>query len=271
LVTVTNTPLSQLYETNDVPHTYAVAAKVSENDPIDHGLTIIIGVNYATAFRTFRHNFQKLAGFEWNNRFEKSTDNATLAPLPRPRYDFIVAGKGSPPGKLAKKGKEKAGEPEEPTSEQVRERLEAAFIKQKYRYRLPDAGTPRGTMIDGSHYKHQNKKSVYELFGKAADRGAEAIKIKEEAKAESKRLLKNLKKRQGPVEVVIIDSDDDEDDESEGEEDDESDEDEEMEGTQGYVAVKAPPANDQMVAGSDAAPGAADEDFTMVDAPVSQV
>lgn len=127
-------------------------------------------------------------------------------------------------------------------------------------------------MIDGSHYKHQNKKSVYELFGKAADRGAEAIKIKEEAKAESKRLLKNLKKRQGPVEVVIIDSDDDDDDdESEGEEDDESDEDEEMEGTQGYVAVKAPLANDQMVAGSDAAPRAADEDFTMIDAPLSQV
>ncbi|THV93464.1 hypothetical protein D6D27_04351 [Aureobasidium pullulans] len=258
-----------LYETNDVPHTYAVAAKVAENDPIDHGLTIIIGVNYATAFRTFRHNFQKLAGFEWNNRFEKSTDRATLAPLPRPKYDFIVAGKGSPPGKLAKKGKEKAGEPGEPTSEQVRERLEAAFIKQKYRYRLPDAGTPCGTMIDGSHYKHQNK-SVYELFGKAADRGAEAIKIKEEAKAESKRLLKNLKKRQGPVEVVIIDSDDDEDDESEGEEDDESDEDEEMEGIQGYVAVKAPVAGNVVLMDLDG-PARVEEDYTMVDAPNAQI
>ncbi|KAI5194497.1 hypothetical protein E4T39_08640 [Aureobasidium subglaciale] len=268
---------SKLYETNADPHSYAVVVKMAEKDPQDHDTTTVQGVNFATAFKCWRDNFKTLTGNDWDNRVQKFSDQPALALLPRPNITIIAPSKSSPPGKLSKltkkpssKGKEKEEQnSDEPTAEELQERLNTAFTRQKYRYRLPSKSKPRGTMPDGSHYKHQDNKAVYDLFGKTADRGAEAMKIKEEAKEEAKRLKKLVNRKKKPIEIVVIDSDDEEED---SEEDEGSDEDEDMEGGEenGYVAVNAVGSDVEMKVVDTNGP-AIEQDFAMVDAPAAQV
>jgi hypothetical protein len=219
----------------------------------------------------------------WDARIKKFTDGPSLAPLRRPNITVVAPGKNSPPGKLSKVTKKgKAGaKTEEESAEEKQERLEALFAKMKYRYRLPAEGEPRGTMADGSHYTHQDNKTAYDLFGKAADRSHEAIAAKEAFKEEVKRLKrlelkKQNRKQNEPQEVVVIDSDSDDDEEEEeedeGSEEEESQgEDEEME--DGYVAVKAAGRDVEMqVAGCvDSIESGVEQDFTMVDAPTNQI
>ncbi|KAG9962759.1 hypothetical protein KCU61_g4352, partial [Aureobasidium melanogenum] len=275
-----------LYETNaGPPHYYSVIVKIPEKTSIDgYELTTVHNVNFPTAFKCLRENFKVLTGASWDNRIKKFSDGPSLAPLPRPHIIVTPPSKTSPPGKLSKitkkgkSGKEPTAEAED-TPETIKQRLESAFAAQKYRYRLPAEEEPRGTMPDGSHYAHQNKKSVYDLFGKVADRSAEILAAKEAKKEEIKRLRRMALKRQNQQvksnpEVVIIDSDDEEESEEE-EGQDEEDEDEEME--EGYVAVNAAGKDVEMqsvdsvdVAGNGARAGAGEEDFTMVDAPTAQ-
>jgi hypothetical protein len=219
----------------------------------------------------------------WDARIKKFTDGPSLAPLRRPNITVVAPKKNSPPGKLSKVTKKgKAGaKTEEESAEEKQERLEALFAKMKYRYRLPAEGEPRGTMADGSHYTHQDNKTAYDLFGKAADRSHEAIAAKEAFKEEVKRLKrlelkKQNRKQNEPQEVVVIDSDSDDDEEEEeedeGSEEEESQgEDEEME--DGYVAVKAAGRDVEMqVAGCvDSIESGVEQDFTMVDAPTNQI
>lgn len=153
----------------------------------------------------------------------------------------------------------------------VKQRLERAFSAQKYRYRLPAEGQPRGTMPDGSHYDRQTTKNVYDLFGKTADRSAETLAAKEAKKEEIKRLSRMALKRQNQKpEIVVIESDDEEES---GEEEEEGDEDGDEEMEDGYVAVNAG-GKDVEMQGIDsvdtAGNGAGMEDFTMVDAPTTQ-
>lgn len=234
-----------------------------------------------------RDNFKVLTGVSWETRIKRFGDGPSLAPLPHPKITVLPPAKNSPPGKLSKvtkKGKETA-EAEE-TPEALQRKLEAAFAAQKYRYRVPAEGTPRGTMPDGPHYAHQTAKSVYDLFGKFADRGAEMVAAKEAEKEEIKRLRRMALKRQNQqpkiqsTDVVVIDSDDEE--EGEEEEDEESVEDEEEAGEDeemedGYVAVNAAGKDVDMqnidsvdAVGNGAGAGAGEEDFTMVDAPTAQ-
>ncbi|KAI5273513.1 hypothetical protein E4T47_03258 [Aureobasidium subglaciale] len=264
-----------LYETNADPHSYAVVIKMAEKDPQDHDTTTVQGVNFATAFKCWRDNFKTLTGNEWNNRIKKCSDQPALAPLPRLKITIVAPSKSSPPGKLSKltkKGKEsEQQQSDEPTAEELQKRLNTAFLRQKYRYRLPSEDKPRGTMPDGSHYKHQDNKAVYDLFGKTVDRGVEAMKIKEEAKEEAKRLKKFVNRKKKPVEIVIIDSDDEEEDSEEDEGSDE-DEDGDMEGGEeiGYVTVNAVGSDVEMKVVDTAGPPI-DQDFAMVDAPAAQV
>ena len=220
---------------------------------------------------------------QWDARVKKFTDGPSLAPLPRPKITVVAPGKNSPPGKLSKitkNGKTKAkAEAEDP--EEKDKSLEAAFAAMKYRYRLPAEDKPRGTMADGSHYTRQNNKTVYDLFGKAADRSDEVIAAKETFKEEVKRLRRLELKKQNrkleqnkqaePTEVVVIDSDDDEEEEDESSEEEESqEEDEQME--DGYVAVKAAGRDVKMQVNGcvDSIELGADQDYTMVDAPATQ-
>jgi hypothetical protein len=222
-------------------------------------------------------NFKVFTGVSWDGRIKKFTDGPSLAPLPRPRITVVALGKNSPPGKLpkvTKKGKTGAKTEEESPEEKL-EKMEAAFAKMKYRYRLPAEGEPRGTMADGSHYTHQDNKTAYDLFGKAADRSHEAIAAKEAFKEEVKRLRRlELKKRNRkqdkPMEVVVIDSDDEEEDEG-SEEEESQGEDEDME--DGYVAVK--PADKDVEMQIDGCvesieSGVEQEDYTVVDAATTQ-
>lgn len=214
---------------------------------------------------------------EWDARVKKFSDGSSLAPLPRAKITVVAPGMGSPPGKLSKvskTGKTNAkAEPED--AQEKTKRLEAAFAASKYRYRLPAEGEPRGTMADGSHYTHQDNKSVYDLFGEAADRSHEVIAAREAFKEEVERLKKlelrkqirksGQNKQAEPVEVVIIDSDDEEEDEKSEEE-----EDEEME--EGYVAAKGDGRDvDMQVNGSfnSIEPGV-EQDYIMVDAATTQ-
>lgn len=230
-----------------------------------------------------RDDFKVLTGVSWDNRIKKFSDGSSLAPLPRPKITVLPPPKNSPPGKLSKvtkKGKETTEAEETPEAQQ--KRLEAAFAAQKYRYRLPAEGMPRGTMPDGSHYAHQNTKSMYDLFGKSADRSAEIVAIKEAKKEEIKRLRRMALKRQNQQpkiepEIVVIDSDDEEEEESgeeesgEGESEEEEGEDVEME--DGYVAFNAPGKDVDMQSTDSVdnnAIGAGMEDYTMVDAPAAQ-
>jgi hypothetical protein len=234
-------------------------------------------------------NFKAFTGVPWDARIKKFTDGPSLAPLRRPNITVVAPGKNSPPGKLSKvtkKGKTGAKTKEESAEEKL-ERLEALFAKMKYRYRLPAEGEPRGTMVDGSHYTHQDNKTAYDLFGKATDRSHEAIAAKEAFKEEVKRLkrleLKKQNRKQNkqnePQEVVVIDSDSDdneedeeEEDEDEGSEQEESQrEDEEME--DGYVAVKAAGRDVEMQVDDcvDSIESGVEQDFTMVDAPATQI
>ncbi|KAG9893492.1 hypothetical protein KCU94_g12862, partial [Aureobasidium melanogenum] len=250
-----------LYETNaGPPQYYSVVVKIPEKTSIDdYDLTTVNNVNFTTAFKCMRDNFKVLTGVSWDNRIKKFSDGPSLAPLPHPNITVTPPSKTSPPGKLSKitkKGKSgKEDAQAEETPEAFKQRLEAAFAAQKYRYQLPAEGEPHGTMPDGSHYFHQNKKSVYDLFGKQ-------VKSKPE--------------------VVIIDSDDEEEEEETAEEEsgeeeteEEEDADEEME--DGYVAVNAVGKDVEMqsidsvdIAGNEAGAGAGEEDFTMVDAPTAQ-
>ncbi|KAG9523881.1 hypothetical protein KCV07_g2154, partial [Aureobasidium melanogenum] len=284
-----------LYETNaGPPHYYSVVVKIPEKTSIDdYDLTTVHNVNFPTAFKCLRDNFKVLTGASWDNRIKKFSDGVALAPLPRPSITVTPPSKTSPPGKLSKitkKGKSGKEPTEvEETPEMLQQRLETAFAAQKYRYRLPVEGEPRGTMPDGSHYLHQNKKSVYDLFGKLADRSAEILAAKEAKKEEIKRLSRMALKRQNQQikskpEVITIDSDDEEEetaeeesgeDETEEETEEEEVGDEEME--DGYVAVNAAGKDVEMqsvdsvdVAGYGAGVEAAEEDFTMVDAPTAQ-
>jgi len=200
-----------------------------------------------------------------------------LAPLPRPKITVVAPAKNSPPGKLSKvtkTGKTNAkAEPEDP--QEKTKRLEAAFAASKYRYRLPAEGEPRGTMADGSHYTHQNKKSVYDLFGEAADRSHEVIAAREAFKEEVERLKKlelrkqmrksGQNKQVEPVEVVVIDSDDEEEDDEESEE-----EEDEME--DGYVAAKVDgrDADMQVNGGVNTMDPGIEQDYIMVDAATTQ-
>ncbi|KAH0238261.1 hypothetical protein KCV06_g602, partial [Aureobasidium melanogenum] len=280
-----------LYETNaGPPHYYSVVVKIPEKTSIDdYDLTTVHNVNFPTAFKCLRDNFKVLTGASWDNRIKKFSDGVALAPLPRPSITVTPPSKTSPPGKLSKitkKGKSGKEPTEvEETPEMLQQRLETAFAAQKYRYRLPVEGEPRGTMPDGSHYLHQNKKSVYDLFGKLADRSAEILAAKEAKKEEIKRLSRMALKRQNQQikskpEVITIESDDEEEETAEeesGKEESEEEEvgDEEME--DGYVAVNAAGKDVEMqsvdsvdVAGHGAGVEAAEEDFTMVDAPTAQ-
>jgi hypothetical protein len=227
-------------------------------------------------------NFKIFTGVRWEERIKKFTDGPSLAPLPRPRITVVAPGKNSPPGKLSKvtkKGKTGAKTDEESPEEKA-EKMEAAFAKMKYRYRLPAEGEPRGAMADGSHYTHQDNKTAYDLFGQAADRSHEAIAAKEAFKEEVKRLRrlelkKQNRKQDRPIEVVVIDSDDEEEEieeEDEGSEEDESQgEDEEME--DGYVAVKPADRDVEMQVDGRVETiesGVEQEDYTMVDAAITQ-
>ncbi|KAG9910574.1 hypothetical protein KCV05_g14312, partial [Aureobasidium melanogenum] len=230
-----------LYETNaGPPQYYSVVVKIPEKTSIDdYDLTTVNNVNFTTAFKCMRDNFKVLTGVSWDNRIKKFSDGPSLAPLPRPNITVTPPAKNSPPGKLSKitkkgkLGKETTAEAEE-TPETRQKRLEAAFAAQKYRYRLPAEGMPRGTTPDGSHYAHQNKKSVYYLFGKVADRSAETLAAKEAKKEEIKRLRRMALKRQNQQvknkpEVVVIDSDDEQEEEETAEEESEEEEEEEEE------------------------------------------
>lgn len=192
----------------------------------------------------------------------------------------VAPGKNSPPGKLSKinkTGKTNAkAEAEDP--EAKKKRLEAAFAASKYRYRLPAEGEPRGTMADGSHYTHQDNKSVYDLFGEAADRSHEVIAAREAFKEEVERLKKlelrkqmrksGQNKQAEPVEVVVIDSDDEEDEH----EDEESEEEEDEEMEDGYVVAKGDGRDvDMQVNGRvDSTETAVEQDYIMVDAATTQ-
>lgn len=231
-----------------------------------------------------RENFKVLTGVSWDNRIKRFSDNPSLTPLPRPKLTVLPPAKTSPPGKLSKatkKGKEPTEAAETPEAQQ--KRLEAAFAAQKYRYRLPAEGMPRGTMPDGSHYAHQNAKSVYDLFGKFADRSAEIVAAKEAKKEEIKRLRRMALKRQNqqpkiePMDVVVIESDDEEEEEGgeeeSGEEESEEEESEDEEMEDGYVAIKAPGKDVEMQSTDsvdDNAMGAGMGDYTMIDAPTAQ-
>lgn len=223
-----------------------------------------------------QENFKILTGVAWDNRVKKFSDGPSLAPLPRANIVVTPPAKSSPPGKLAKITKKCKAESAEETSEMVKQRLERAFSAQKYRYRLPAEGQPRGTMSDGSHYIQQKTKSVYDLFGRLADRSAETLAAKEAKKEEIKRLRRMALKRQNQKpEIVVVESDDEEEEEESGEEEDGGDGDEEME--DGYVAVNAggKEIETQGIASVDTAGegvgiGPAEEDFTMVDAPTTQ-
>ncbi|KAG9691397.1 hypothetical protein KCU95_g7156, partial [Aureobasidium melanogenum] len=265
-----------LYETNaGPPNYYSVVVKIPEKtSPEEYDLTTVHNVNFPTAFKCLRDNFKLLTGVSWDNRIKKFSDGPSLAPLPRPAITVIPAAKNSPPGKLSKVTKKTKAEAAEETPEMVKQRLERAFSAQKYRYRLPAEGQPRGTMPDGSHYVHQTTKNVYDLFGKQADRRAETLAAKEAKKEEIKRLRRMALKRQNQKpEIVVIESDDEEEEESgeEEEEGEDGDGDEEME--DGYVAVNAGGEEVEMQ-GIDsvdtAGNGAGMEDFTMVDAPTTQ-
>ncbi|KAI4717776.1 hypothetical protein E4T48_06025 [Aureobasidium sp. EXF-10727] len=267
-----------LYETNASPHSYAVVVKVPEDTVLTtYDVTIVNNVNFPTAFKCMRDNFKALTGVQWENRIRKFSNGPSLAPLPRPRINFVPPGKNSPPGKLSKVTKKSTKDTEQEDPEALQKNLEAAFAALKYRYRLPDEGKPRGSMADGSHYAHQKNKSVYNLFGEAADRSAEDVAAKEAIKEDIKRLQRLQLKKQNqqannkPVEVVVIESDDEEEEESEEESGTEGDEDEQME--DGYVAINAA-GKDVTMQGPDCAyeraadgAGVGQEDFTMVDAP----
>lgn len=178
---------------------------------------------------------------------------------------------------MTKKGKTGAKTEEESPEEKL-EKMEAALRMMKYRYRLPAEREPRGAMADGSHYTHQDNKTAYDLFGKAADRSHEAIAAKEAFKEEVKRLRrlelkKQSRKQDEPMEVVVIDSDDEEEEEEdEGSEQEESQgEDEEME--DGYVAVKTADRDVEMQMNDcvdSVESGVEQEDYTMVDAATTQ-
>ncbi|KAH0363912.1 hypothetical protein KCU65_g7089, partial [Aureobasidium melanogenum] len=268
-----------LYETNaGPPHYYSVVLKIPESTPGDnYDLTTVHNVNFPTAFKCMQDNFKLLTGVSWDSRVKKFSDGPSLAPWPRANIVVTLPAKNSAPGKLSKITKKtKSGEmAAEETPEMVKKRLEAAFAAQKYRYRLPAEGSPRGTMTDGSHYTRQNTKNVYDLFGKQADRSAETLAAKEAKKEEIKRLRRMALKRQNnqtktKPEVVVIESDEEEE-ASEEEGEDGEDEDEEME--DGYVAVNAGGKEVEMQ-GVDSVETAANEagmeDFTMVDAPTAQ-
>lgn len=216
---------------------------------------------------------------EWDARVKKFSDGSSLAPLPRAKITVVAPGKNSPPGKLSKvikTGKTNAkAEVEDP--EAKKKRLEAAFAASKYRYRLPAEGEPRGTMADGSHYTHQDNKSVYDLFGQAADRSHEVVAAREAFKEEVERLKKlelrkqirksGHKQQAEPVEVVVIDSDDEEDEDEESEEE----ADEEME--DGYVADNAAAGRDvemQVNYCVDNLETGGEHDYIMVDAATTQ-
>jgi hypothetical protein len=274
-------PFKQLYETNANPHAYAVFVKIPAYIPVDkYDVTTVQNVNFPTALKCLSDNFKAFTGVRWEERVKKFTDSPSLAPLPRPRITVVAPGKNSHPGKLSKvtkKGKTGAKTEEESPEEKL-EKMEAALRMMKYRYRLPAEGEPRGAMADGSHYTHQDNKTAYDLFGKAADRSHEAIAAKEAFKEEVKRLRrlelkKQSRKQDEPMEVVVIDSDDEEEEEEdEGSEQEESQgEDEEME--DGYVAVKAADRDVEMQMNDcvdSVESGVEQEDYTMVDAATTQ-
>ena len=203
-----------------------------------------------------------------------------MAPLPRAKMSVVAPGKNSPPGKLSKitkTGKTNAKAEAEDPQEKKKKRLEAAFAASKYRYRLPAEGEPRGTMPDGSHYTHQDNKSVYDLFGEAADRSHEVIAAREAFKEEVERLkrleLRKQIRKSGqnkqvePVEVVVIESDDEED------EDEESEEEEHEQMEDGYVADNAASGRDvEMQANGyvDSMETGVEQDYIMVDAATTQ-
>lgn len=249
-------------------------------------VTTVNNVNFATAFKCLRDNFKAFTGVNWDARVKKFTDGPSLAPLPRPKITVVAPGKNSPLGKLSKitkKGKTTAkAEVENP--EEKEKSLEAAFAKLKYRYRLPAEGEPRGTMADGSHYTHQDNKTVYDLFGQAADRSQEVMAAKEASKKAFKEEVKKLRrlelnkqnrrneknKQNEPTEVVVIDSDDDEEEDDGSEEEESQAEDEEMD--DGYVATKAAGRDAEMqVDGcADSIESGVEQDYNMVDAPALQ-
>lgn len=272
--------LTQIYETNaGPPHYYSVIVKIPEKTDVDdYDLTTVTNVPFATAFKCMRDNFKLLTGVSWENRIKKFSDGPSLAPLPRPKITVLPPAASSPAGKLSKISKNTK---EQETHEQQQKNLEKGFAAQKYRYRLPAEGSPRGTMPDGSHCTHQKEKSVWELFGKQADRSAEIAAAKEAKKEEIKRLRRMALKRQNAqqsnnnktMEVVVIESDDEEEesgDDEDGEEEEEA-EDEEME--DGYVAVNADGKDVEMQrfdSVDDNTIGSGMEDYTMVDAPTAQ-
>jgi hypothetical protein len=145
--------------------------------------------------------------------------------------------------KTAKKTKDKHQQGESQvatpplTPEQVTANLAADFERQKYRYKVPSAGSPRGTMADGSHYYHKyHGKSVYDMFGAAHDRGEKAIAREQEKKDEERRVKKMMMMKKGgkekgkvkKVETVVIESDEEEEDEEDEEEEDEKEDGDEM-------------------------------------------
>jgi hypothetical protein len=279
---------TQLYETNSTPHSYAVSVQIPAYIPVNkyEDVTTVNNVNFATAFKCLRDNFKAFTGVNWDARVKKFTDGPSLAPLPRPKITVVAPGKNSPPGKLSKitkKGKTTAkAEVEDP--EEKEKRLEAAFAKLKYRYRLPAEGEPRGTMADGSHYTHQENKTVYDLFGKAADRSQEVAAAQEASKKAFKEEVKKLRrlelnkqnrkleknKQNEPTEVVVIDSDDDEEEDEDSEVEESQGEDEEID--DGYVATKATGRDAEMQVDGcvDSIESGVEQDYTMVDAPALQ-
>lgn len=136
--------MEQIYESNADPHTFATHVKASGTGKQTQNLTPVpMGSNYATAFRSFRTEFQNRTHVAWDMRF---------AVFEKPRVRDISVGTTAD---TAIDGINDG--PKDETPEQKEKRIQQEWVNMPFTYTPPPSKAPRGEMPDGSHSLQQEE------------------------------------------------------------------------------------------------------------------